>query len=130
MKRKKILPSVIFFLVVLLLPLTWYKDAIVNPNTYGIEAMTGLDAFSLKYPLIHCYILSLILLVSSIKFEKLRNIAAIMIGAFCLLALIFPVFLGYSAFSKLHLTRLTVIIFVVFIIALLTEMLILKKEEE
>jgi hypothetical protein len=130
MKIKKILPTILFFSIILLLPMTWYKNAIVNPNTYAIEDMTGFDAFNMKYPLIHCYILSFIFLINSLKYKKSRNIAAFMIGAFCLLALIFPVCLEYSAFSKLHLTRLTVVIFIVIVIALLTDILIFKRDGE
>lgn len=127
MKLKKILPTILFFSIVLLLPLTWYKNAIVNPKTYAIEDLSGFDAFNVKYPLIHCYILSLILLISSLKYKKLRTISAFMIGIFCFTALIFPVFLGYKAFSTLHLTRLNPTIFVVFTIAFLTESLLLKQ---
>lgn len=128
MKLKKILPIVLFFSIVLLLPLTWYKNAVVNPNTYKIEDLTGFDVFSLHYPLIHCYILSFIFLIASTKYKKLRNIASFMIGAFCLSVLIFPVFIGYSFFSKLHLTRLTVTVLAVIVIAILTEISIFKRE--
>jgi len=99
MKINKLLPTILFFSIILLLPMTWYKNAIVNPNTYAIEDLSGFDAFNVKYPLIHCYTLSFILLISSFKYKKLRTISAFMIGVFCFIALIFPVFLGYIAFS-------------------------------
>lgn len=125
--KKSLIPVMLFISIVLLLPLPWYNDMYGNPFTYKIEDMSGFQVFSIKYPIIYSYFASLVsLLYSSLK-SKMTNLTLTLISIFCLLLVIFPVFLGAEMFSENHLSRLSLMLLIVISLSALSGFLIQHK---
>ncbi|MGM0214080.1 hypothetical protein [Enterococcus sp. AZ109] len=120
MKYKNYFPILLFLSIPLLLPLTWYRNIDMSQELYFLIDYSGFQVFSLEYPVIHLYLLSLLCLFLSFYENQLYDLTKYPIVVFFTLVALFPAIKKWPLFSILFFQRFGLTSLLVMILALLT----------
>ncbi|MGM0216555.1 hypothetical protein [Enterococcus sp. AZ109] len=117
MAYKNYFPVALFFSIVLLLPLPWFKTTMLNQTSLDYS---GFEVFSLDYPVVYVYVITLIilfLLSSGKNIDYLAICSVVLFGSqlFC-----FPTFGGLMPVAQIFSKSFCLTSFLVILLAILT----------